>query len=419
MTGGGYGMKEREYDQHVQSGGAYPPRVSPFDDQSEQAADHWAHGVQQPRQQAYDGYWGAMPQAGAPVEDWSISGYHMEDAACDRAEPLDDANDGCYLPEEALPYLSPDYDLPLMAEDDGVDEHLADVRSPHVKDHNSSFWDKADGSRTASGVPASGKDAAGDVPPHRDTRSGPVTQVHAQPGARAVVLVIAIVLVLGAVGAVVYNSMFSIHSITVQGNRTVQSEEIIASSGVRIGMNVLMLDIPAITDAVEANRYLKLVRVDHDNHNVVLQVYERSPMAYIRVNGIYYTMDNRGMVLEEYGAEDALPKGLVHVEDLPVHGCLVGRTLNITGKDTADAYLQLMLEIKAMGLQNTIAAVNLGDLNNLLLDTSDGFFVQLGDATYLHGKFRAMMLTRTELIGQGYSGGTINVSNYAKPSYKP
>ena len=233
------------------------------------------------------------------------------------------------------------------------------------------------------------------------------------------VLVIAIVLVLGAVGAVVYNSMFSIHSITVQGNRTVQSEEIIASSGVRIGMNVLMLDIPAITDAVEANRYLKLVRVDHDNHNVVLQVYERSPMAYIRVNGIYYTMDNRGMVLEEYGAEDALPKGLVHVEDLPVHGCLVGRTLNITGKDTADAYLQLMLEIKAMGLQNTIAAVNLGDLNNLLLDTSDGFFVQLGDATYLHGKLRAMMLTRTELIGKGYSGGTINVSNYAKPSYKP
>ena len=74
-----------------------------------------------------------------------------------------------------------------------------------------------------------------------------------------------------------------------------------------------------------------------------------------------------------------------------------------------------------MDLGKDIATIELDDLEDLSLWTRDGFFVRLGDTTYLHGKLKAMSLVLTELRGNDsyVKGGTIDVSTREYPTYSP
>ena len=151
---------------------------------------------------------------------------------------------------------------------------------------------------------------------------------------------------------------------------------------------------------------------------MVLYVIEREPVACALVRGIYYTLDSRGMVLEEYTDTSRLD-GLICVDKLTVKSCVVGQHIQLDKQETMDAYLQLMLEIKAMNLQWLIKEIYLDQMDDISLDTTDGYYVRMGDATYLHGKLRAMTATRDELLKRGLWGGVIDVSVRDKPTYTP
>ncbi len=363
-----------------------------------------------------------MGQPG-PVQDWQRTGYHLEDAPCDDVPAVDDSNDRGYFPADHDRPVPPDLDVDPMART-GVDERLVEQRSRTVREHRGSFWasvrnDGKDGPKHAGADGSASSNPGGAASGAQTAVSGPMPSTQPHPGGRVMVYVLLVLAMLIGVTVMVGTELFRITDIRVVGNHVVPAEEVIRLSGVRKGGNILALSDDRIAEAISGNRYLKLVCVEHDNHTVTLQVYEREAAAFTVVRGIYYVMDRRGMVLEEYADEGGMAAHLIRADKLNVHSCIVGKQLSLYDEGVMDAYIQLMLEFKAMGIADQIKELYLDDLDNISLSTRSGYYVRLGDETYLHGKLRSMTLVMEELQNRGYQGGTIDVSVREKPTYSP
>lgn len=390
----------------------------------QQGNDYKSGGMYPPPSGSGQGTNGLNAGQMGPVQDWQRTGYRMEDAPCDDVPPVDDQNDRGYFPADHDRPVPPDLDVDPMART-GVDERLAEQRSRTVREHLGSFWasvrsdgkdgKKPDPAEKADFAPAGGGAASG----VQTAVSGPLPPTRAHPGGKAIFYILGIVAVLIVIAAMVMTEMFRITDIRVVGNSVVPAEEIIRLSGVKKGGNILALSDDRIAEAISGNRYLKLVCVEHDNHIVTLQVYEREAAAFTVVRGIYYVMDRWGMVLEEYADEGSMAAHLIRADKLNVHSCIVGKQLSLYDEGVMDAYIQLMLEFKAMGITDEIKELYLDDLDNISLSTRSGYFVRMGDETYLHGKLRSMTLVMEELQNRGYQGGTIDVSVREKPTYSP
>lgn len=232
--------------------------------------------------------------------------------------------------------------------------------------------------------------------------------------------IVAIVAILVIAGAAVYGTVFRVRSVTVQGVSTISAEEVIRLSGISEGMSTLSLNEEAIERGVESNRYLTFVCVDVKlPDQVTIQVRERTPAAVIKYCGILYTADNRGMVLEESFDTDMAHPGLVSVEGLDIRQCEVGKSLILGQTRQMNVYTNILLELKVMNGMSQIRELDLTDMDNLFLVSTDGYSVRLGNSESIHAKLRAMLLTLDKLRSEGYGVGTVDVSTPVNPTYIP
>lgn len=280
----------------------------------------------------------------------------------------------------------------------GEDPSLAQERSENLYDRERTFWHQF-----------------GDITSTQE-------QIKAAPRADKHVLrwVMLIVVVLAAVGFVVCGAVFRVRSVTVQGNSTISAEEVICLAGIHEGMSTLALDHDAIEQGLENNRYLSFVCVEVKlPDQVVIQVRERTAAAVIKYCGILYLADSRGMVLEESFDTDAAYPGLVAVDGLDIRQCEVGKQLIVSGSKQLDVYMSILLELKVMDAMDQVKELNLSDMDNLFLVSTDGYSVRLGESSSIHAKLRAMLLTLDKLREDGYGAGTVDVSTPVNPTYIP
>lgn len=278
---------------------------------------------------------------------------------------------------------------------------LRSSRSEHLYNRNDRFWDTV-------GQPAG-------------QRTGRNRRAKRQPDSGTMRWVVMILIALVAVGGIVYGTVFRVRSITVKGNINKTQQEIIAISGIKSGMSTFAIDDDQVERNIESDRYLSFVAVDKQlPDTVVIQVRERVAVAKINYCGIGYTIDNRGMVLEESQDTDA-SQGLVTVEGLNIHYCAVGEPLSMNDADQLKAYAEIMIELKVMSGLAIVKELDLTNMDNLFLVTGEGYVVRLGDGSNIHAKLRSMLMTREKLNREGYEGrgGTIDVSAPINPTYSP
>ncbi|MBR6954138.1 MAG: FtsQ-type POTRA domain-containing protein [Clostridia bacterium] len=346
--------------------------------------------------------------SGGPNLAWQQGGYHMQDSPCEHAVPINEQNDTGYLP------VSPDSrDRGNPFDDGAVDEDLRKQRSRSVEAHDSTFW---------IGPGQAPEDAVIQREP-RDKGKGRNTS------ALKALLCIGAALVLMVVGTMIFMHLrYTIRQIRVEGNSECSDQEVIAASGISVGMNMLTVDREKVEKNLAANSsLLRLISVKWDDSGtLVLTVRERHRASYITCNGIICILDNHGMVLQENvqianlqdGEPDPL-EGLVRVEGFSVRYYRKGRVLELYNQKQMDAYWDAMLEIQVMSLTDVVEVLYVTDTDNLYLATRDGFSVRLGDSEDMHAKLRAMQLTVRWLQENGKAGGTVDVSNPVEPTWIP
>lgn len=285
--------------------------------------------------------------------------------------------------------------------DMGEAPELRNERSRDLYEKRGRFWQTAGGARKKQKRAASSKPRA-------------------RTGHHAVATFIAIVAVLVVVAVLTLSALFRLDSITVTGNGTISAEEVIRLSGLKKGMNTLMLDAPTAAKGIESNRYLKFVSLKRVNRNsVTINVREREPVAAVRYNGLVLTIDKRGMVLEESQESEVLPENLVDVVGLDLRRSERGRTVISNSPERLTFFTGTIIELKAMKLLDRVKELDLTDMDNLYLVTKDGFAVYLGTSENIHRKLRALSLTLDELSSRGITEGTVDVSTPEQTIYIP
>ena len=223
-----------------------------------------------------------------------------------------------------------------------------------------------------------------------------------------------------AVGLVIRGTVFTVRAAQVSGNVRMSDEAILQEAGVSLGMNMFELNESDVARRINANRYLSFEKLRMDwPDGVTLFVMERVPSAYVKAYGMLYTLAGDGKVLEESGDIDAA-LALPEVRGLQEGSVTVGRKIVSENSARLRAYTALIEEMSLQGCLEQISVLNLADVDNILLVTTDGYTVQLGEQTDLRAKIGAMRAVRLKLIELGKEKGTINVADDpVHPTYMP
>jgi cell division protein FtsQ len=127
---------------------------------------------------------------------------------------------------------------------------------------------------------------------------------------RTLVGMVSLVLIIGGGGLLAQllfdSSYFKLDTVRVEKQVRVSEEEIVALSDVTMGGNIFELDLERIGRKIEENPWVFSARVQRlFPRSVVIQVEERSPMAVINLDYLYY-VDGRGEIFKVLEAQDSL-----------------------------------------------------------------------------------------------------------------
>ncbi len=234
-------------------------------------------------------------------------------------------------------------------------------------------------------------------------------------------LTFVLALVLAASAALFLDkTVFQVRHVTISGNRTVPGAEILSLCGMTESVGIITLNEADVRAGVESHRYLRFVSLEkHYPDSVTITVSERERDAYITVQGITYALDDEGMVLERYPAGTEAPAGPLRVTGLSTRDIRVGEKIVPVNTTQLAAYGAVTEELKIQGALGQFAELNVADVQNIYLTSTDGFVVSFGDQKDI----RAKLLTVRGVLEYAHSAalprGTLDASVPGYATYAP
>ena len=235
------------------------------------------------------------------------------------------------------------------------------------------------------------------------------------------VLVVAVLAVLFVLAS---SQVFKVRSILVVGNRNLLKEEVVAQSGIQIGDNLLSLSDAELKKKLEKNRYIEYIGHEFDYRGTLtLRLNERLGMGVVNALGLYYVLDAEGMVLECAGSvfpdTVAGPKisGFSMDDNTRV---VIGDKLPVRDNGQLESMRRVLTMLDSVGMLGRISQLDVKNLDNLYLMTTDGAQIVLGDDGSLQTKLliaREVLAVR-EPLGT-VRGAKIDVSSGSEAHYIP
>jgi cell division septal protein FtsQ len=157
--------------------------------------------------------------------------------------------------------------------------------------------------------------------------------------APAAKLGLGVLLVLGTAGATVFggyrlalgSSQFAVRHVELDASRRSSEREVLEQAGVRMGDNLLALDIRAAEQRLLSNPWVRSVNIARKlPHTLRVQLVEREALALASLDGSLFLVEASGEPFKAWQEGDG--------GDLPV---LTGVTLDALGKDRAGAVARL------------------------------------------------------------------------------
>ncbi len=176
--------------------------------------------------------------------------------------------------------------------------------------------------------------------------------------------------VLLTIGANTWKSSLVVKRVIVEGNRVVDTNEILQLAHVNPGIKLYDLDLMVIQRDVISHHFLRSVLVERDLPSTVrITVAERTPLALVPRGGILY-LDEEGIVLPHQVSQELF--------DLPLITGIPEETRITVGtamkqKDIQEA-LNLLSTARAISkeLYHLISEVRLRDGGDIVLYTAEG-----------------------------------------------
>jgi len=235
---------------------------------------------------------------------------------------------------------------------------------------------------------------------------------------------VALVAAVAGLMVLVLSQVFVVRDIMVVGNRNLLKEEVITQSGISVGDHLLTISSPKLKEKLEMNRY-----IEYDGHGfdyqgtLTIRIKERLGMAVSNVLGLYYVMDESGVVLEcagsTYPFDVAGPRVAGFLIDQ--HSVIVvGEKMPVRDMEQLDCMSSVLRELESTSLLARASLLDVKNIENMYVMTSDGAKIELGNSANLNTKLLIAreVLSIREDMGD-LKGSKIDVSNGKNAHYIP
>lgn len=213
--------------------------------------------------------------------------------------------------------------------------------------------------------------------------------------------------------------MFRVKNIEVVGNSYYTADEIIALSMIKVGDEILTLDLDSASGQIyDACSYVSTVKVVRYPFKVKIIVKERENVIVTEHNGKFYTLSDRFLVLEESDNAEtfsAFPKVI-----LPeIAHLAVGETVEFENGETDLTYLfDLMQSLKQSGRFDDVVSIDCARKFGVSYVRGDRFRVELGAVSDMETKLELVDLILERKAGDDATFAVVNVSDLKKPTFR-
>ena len=213
-------------------------------------------------------------------------------------------------------------------------------------------------------------------------------------------------------------TLFSIQEVEFAGVVTLDQEELLELTGIRMGDNLLALDTAQVAERLSANPLLDVVQVSRRYpQTVYIEIQERQPWAVILSMGNYVVL-NEDMLVIDVSMEP--PGGQYPIIDgvLPT-SYETGIPLELDDAAQQSALTTLLSALYSQGAAAYIDTIDLSNSQNITMRAEDGITIVVGNTDMAENKamWIAEMLPRLEQ--QGYTSGTLRVGTGKDFSFIP
>ena len=241
---------------------------------------------------------------------------------------------------------------------------------------------------------------------------------------QVMVMTVVVVAVLAALLMLACGQVFKVRGFLIVGNRNISKEDVAAQSGVTIGDNLLSISDAQIKKNLERNRYIEYLGHEFDYRGTLtLHINERMGMGVVNVFGLYYVVDGTGMVLECAGSAypDTVAGPKISNLNLDDNSRVtVGEKLPVRDSGQLEAVQRVLSALDETNLLGRCSLLDVKNLDNIYLMTTDGARIVLGDDARLETKLliaREVLAVR-EPLGT-VKGAKIDVSSGREAHYIP
>ena len=205
------------------------------------------------------------------------------------------------------------------------------------------------------------------------------------------------------------SAFFRVTNISVQGTSYYTQEQISEASGIKMGASLLLLSPSKVALNICGElMFVKEVRIDKLYPGTVqITVTESMPVAYIRDNVDFWTMDSDGQILEQT-TSDAVAD-LIGVRGIQQPVLKAGeRVSSAYNADIADTVGHVLQALLARTYSFKPAWIDVTDIGNITVNCGEDYTIALGSDDRLEEK-----LTLAEAViakQESGSSGTVDVS---------
>ncbi len=213
-------------------------------------------------------------------------------------------------------------------------------------------------------------------------------------------------------------SLFHVNSVSVEGDKSLDDNEIIALSGITGNENIFLLNISQIENNILSDPKIDSVTIKRDyiRRNVTIQYQTKMPLVILPFDNSYVLLDEKGYVIE---VSDTFLPSVVMVTHLDINNVTVGQMVEVTDNDKLYAALACAKAAEKSSLLPFLSEINVKNAESIVLFTTEGIKVLLGnldDIDYKMDYIYAIMLDRKQ---KGIGGGTLDIRYSISPIYVP
>lgn len=234
------------------------------------------------------------------------------------------------------------------------------------------------------------------------------------------------IVIVGAVLAVVllfvFRSVFAIRSVQVQGNSYCTVQEVVASSGIKVGESIFSVKESQVRENINKNRYLEFVSVwrEYFPSTVIITVTEHAPQTKFMWMGVPYLVGDHWIVLEDSQRIDYESVHVPEIIGMTVSQARVGQEVVYGVAGQADAIRKVVEALALEGIMGDIVDINVTSPDSIMMRTEAGLQIALGDDNQLGEKMAYVgdLLPRLATFGS-LQGALLDVSSGQSADFRP